>query len=193
MAESTAVAQALALAFLADAWGKRELLAAGEQVLGSKPAWLARLVHQILTRFDEPPTHDLRALRELIEASRSFRSAFIGRTPPPRVAAVFARPPSMGHARWSVPELCTNHDLAGWCGWSDAELDWFADLKQLNCRGAARALQHYSFQWLAKRRGGYRLLEAPKPRLKSVQRRILHELLDQVPVHEAAHGFVRGR
>jgi hypothetical protein len=76
MAESAAVAQALALAFLADAWGKRELLAAGERVLGSKPAWLGRLVRQVLTRFRQSPKDDLRALRELIEASRSFRSAF---------------------------------------------------------------------------------------------------------------------
>jgi len=193
MAESAAVAQALALAFLADAWGKRELLAAGERVLGSRPAWLGRLVRQILARFREPPTADLRALRELIETSRSFRSAFTGWTPRPGIAAVVANQPSMAQSRWSVPELCTSHELAGWCGWSDSELDWFADLKQLNSRSAERALQHYSFQWLPKRRGGYRLLEAPKSRLKSVQRRILHEILDQVPTHEAAHGFVRGR
>lgn len=193
MAESTAVAQALSLAFLGDAWGKRELLAAGERVLGSRPAWLGRLVRQILTRFHAPPTDDIHGLRELIEASRSFRSAFAARDPRPRIAAVFAHQPSMGQTRWRVPELCTNHDLAHWCGFSDTELDWFADLKQQNCRSAARPLQHYCFHWLPKRRGGYRLLEAPKPRLKSVQRRVLHEILDQVPVHEAAYGFVRGR
>ena len=37
------------------------------------------------------------------------------------------------------------------------------------------------------------MLEAPKPRLKALQRRLLHELLDWVPVHPAAHGFVGGR
>jgi hypothetical protein len=46
---------------------------------------------------------------------------------------------------------------------------------------------------MPKRTGGMRLLEAPKPTLKAIQRRILHEILDRVPPHEAAHGFRSGR
>ena len=38
----------------------------------------------------------------------------------------------------------------------------------------------------------YTLL-APKPKLKQVQKRILSEILDRVPPHPAAHGFVNGR
>ena len=34
---------------------------------------------------------------------------------------------------------------------------------------------------------------APKARLKEIQRWVLHEILDQVPVHAGAHGFQRGR
>ena len=37
------------------------------------------------------------------------------------------------------------------------------------------------------------MIEAPKARLKEVQRWILREILDQVPAHAAAHGFARGR
>jgi hypothetical protein len=37
------------------------------------------------------------------------------------------------------------------------------------------------------------LIEAPKPRLKAIQRRILRDILDIVPVHRAACGFVAGR
>ena len=51
------------------------------------------------------------------------------------------------------------------------------------------ALQHYRYRWLEKRSGGLRLLEAPKPQLRSIQRRILHELLEHIPPHAAAHGF----
>jgi len=193
MAESAAVARALALAFLAGGWGKRELLSSAERVLGAKPSWLKHVVHQVLTRFREPPRDDLRALREQIEGSRSFRSAFVARAPRPRVEAVFTGPPSMGQTRWPVPQLSNNQELAEWCGWSDAELQWFADPKQLNSHSPKPSLQHYSFRWLPKRRGGYRLLEAPKAHLKHVQRQILHDILDRVPVHEAAHGFVRGR
>jgi hypothetical protein len=37
------------------------------------------------------------------------------------------------------------------------------------------------------------VIEAPKPRLKALQRRVLHEILDFIAVHDAAHGFVGGR
>ncbi len=37
------------------------------------------------------------------------------------------------------------------------------------------------------------MVEAPKSRLKSLQRQILRELLDGIPVHDASHGFRRHR
>lgn len=41
--------------------------------------------------------------------------------------------------------------------------------------------------------GGTRTIAAPTGFLKHVQRRILREILEKIPVHEAAHGFVKGR
>src|SRR3546814_11424370 len=43
------------------------------------------------------------------------------------------------------------------------------------------------------KKAGARLLEVPKPRLREIQRKILRRILDLVPPHDAAHGFVRGR
>ena len=37
------------------------------------------------------------------------------------------------------------------------------------------------------------MIERPKARLKEIQRWILREMLVWIPVHDAAHGFVRGR
>jgi retron-type reverse transcriptase len=37
------------------------------------------------------------------------------------------------------------------------------------------------------------LIEAPKPRLKELQRQILSEILEKIPPHPAAHGFLKGR
>ena len=54
-------------------------------------------------------------------------------------------------------------------------------------------LGHYHYRVLAKKSGGARLIEAPKGRLKQMQRRILALILEQVPVHDAVHGFVKGR
>jgi hypothetical protein len=46
---------------------------------------------------------------------------------------------------------------------------------------------------LAKRQGGFRLVESPKWQLRELQRRILHEVLDHIPAHDAVHGFRSGR
>ena len=50
----------------------------------------------------------------------------------------------------------------------------------------------YTTFWMAKRRGGYRNIEAPNPRLKAIQRAILDRLLTPLPVHTAATGFRPG-
>jgi len=49
---------------------------------------------------------------------------------------------------------------------------------------------HFSIQ---KRRGGTRGIWSPIPTLKTAQRWILHHILEQLPTHGAAHGFVSGR
>jgi hypothetical protein len=58
---------------------------------------------------------------------------------------------------------------------------------------ATPVLQHYTYIFVDTPSGPPRLIEAPKPKLRAIQRRILHEILDPVPAHERAHGFVRGR
>lgn len=52
---------------------------------------------------------------------------------------------------------------------------------------------HYHRFGIPKKTGGERKISAPLPRLKALQRSILDRILGQVPIHEAAHGFVPGR
>jgi hypothetical protein len=92
-----------------------------------------------------------------------------------------------------VPALATPAELADWLDLGLAELDWFADCHGREAQTPAGPLRHYTYRWLVKRSGKLRLLEAPKQRLKAVQRRLLHEVLDRVPPHDAAHGYRRGR
>lgn len=56
-----------------------------------------------------------------------------------------------------------------------------------------RRTDRYDSARLAKRTGGYRYLDVPDARLARFQRGLLRGLLDQIPVHAAAYGFVRGR
>jgi retron-type reverse transcriptase len=92
-----------------------------------------------------------------------------------------------------IPELRAPGDLAEWLNVSSRQLDWFADMKRQHARTVIPVLQHYFYTFIEKRDGSHRLLEAPKPKLRSIQRRILHEILDFLPAHDSAHGFVRGR
>ena len=93
---------------------------------------------------------------------------------------------------WPIPAIATTADLADWLSLYPNELDWFADLKGLLYRGTP-PLRHYHYRLIPKSTGGVRIIEIPKPRLKYLQRRILTCILDRVPPHPAAHGFVKNR
>lgn len=71
-----------------------------------------------------------------------------------------------------------------------SELDWLAD-RGTWLRSRTGPLQHYRVTPIPKRRGA-RVLEIPKPRLRETQRRILRRVLDRLPPHPAAQGFVAG-
>ena len=60
-------------------------------------------------------------------------------------------------------------------------------------RRASLGDQHYRYELLPKRTGGWRLLEVPHPYLRALQRKALDELVSRVPPHAAAVGYVRGR
>jgi RNA-directed DNA polymerase len=51
----------------------------------------------------------------------------------------------------------------------------------------------YSSFRIAKRDGGSRLVQAPSPELKQIQHWVQGHITSRLAVHEAAHGFVRGR
>ena len=54
-------------------------------------------------------------------------------------------------------------------------------------------LRHYLYATMHRSGGLVRVIERPKQRLKEIHRRILHDILDWIPAHDAAHGFTRGR
>jgi RNA-directed DNA polymerase len=94
---------------------------------------------------------------------------------------------------WNVPAILTEHDLAAWLRVRENELGWFATLRSNQAKRAEGKLQHYHYRVLAKASGSVRLIEAPKFRLKAMQHKILAQILDEIPVHPAVHGFVKGR
>jgi len=79
-------------------------------------------------------------------------------------------------------------DLAKWLDVPQPELrEWLSN------RPTWTLGYEYTRFTIPKRRGGTRTIEAPNDKLKALQRRILHRLLNPLPMHPAVTGFVRGR
>lgn len=91
--------------------------------------------------------------------------------------------------QWRVPALTTPAEVAAWLAIHPQELHWLAT----SASGGSNKQGHYQRRWSPKRRGGWRLIEAPKLRLKRTQRDILDGILRHIPPHNAVHGFHPGR
>ncbi len=61
------------------------------------------------------------------------------------------------------------------------------------CRAGTAAGSPYVEFEIDKANGTKRPIAAPRAPLRKVQRTILREILDKIPLHDAAHGFVKGR
>jgi hypothetical protein len=66
------------------------------------------------------------------------------------------------------------------------------DLAALMRPGTAKGSGYVEFE-IPKAKGGTRRISAPRAPLRKVQRILLEQILDRVPVHDACHGFVAGR
>lgn len=91
------------------------------------------------------------------------------------------------------PELLNLEQLADWLQISFGQLAWLTHRFQPGSKAPSVPESHYIYHWADKRSGGQRLIESPKPLLKSVQKRILEQILNRVPVHANCHGFAQGR
>jgi hypothetical protein len=171
-------AAALADAFLSGPWDEERMRRRGALV-APRARWLRPLIRAVLARFPAPPHVHRSALVAAIATAEPFRKAMARVRPP--LAFPFLGPYEGGPPRWDVPALPTSGDLAAWLGLTIPDLDWLADRRNLLRSRREGPLHHYVSTWVPKRSGGARLLEAPKARLRAIQRRILREILDRVP------------
>lgn len=182
----------LAARLLAGPWTRPAIQAAIDAVLGPLTQSLHETLVDALADLGEatyPPAP--RALTAFLIRLPYFR------LPPGRTVVTVLDPPRFAplppFAHLKIPALATLGELGAWLGEPSGQLHWLADERRGHGRAAEAALQHYRYGFVGKRGGGVRLVEAPKPRLKAIQRRILHEILAVVPVHDCARGFVAGR
>lgn len=181
---------ALASGFLAGPWTQESLIERGGAMLAARPRWLRHLVGRVLEAFPDPPRSARDALAVFLTNDEKLRRD-LARLPSPHIKTWLVDAPRMSPTRFNVPFINTWADLAGFCGVDVPLLDWLSNRRSWGRKRDAKLL-HYRYTWVPKRRGGYRLLAAPKLRLRNVQRRILHGILDQVPAHAAATAYRPG-
>jgi hypothetical protein len=191
---SNPVTRGLAEVFVSGPWREDDLVARGARAVGRR-RWLRPLVRRVLAAFDGPRPTAAR-LAAFLGDDPGLRHAHSRR--PIGLEQGSTLPPVMwpapgGPSAWRVPELTTPAALAGFLGLELSALDWFADVQGRGRRRSDGPLSHYRYAWRPKATGPARLIAAPKPRLKAIQRRVLDALLAAIPPHEAAHGFRPGR
>ncbi|WP_299465933.1 reverse transcriptase family protein [uncultured Gimesia sp.] len=92
---------------------------------------------------------------------------------------------------YNLPRFDTPLELSEWLEIPLGKLAWLTHRFNQFDRPDDVNESHYTYHWLPKR-NGFRLIESPKPFIKIAQQQILHELLNKIPVHSAAHGFITG-
>lgn len=184
------VAHGLARAWLTTTWTRLSLINTGTRVTDFRPSVLRALADRMLARFPDgqPPPRRAALVRALLE-DRIFARAkpMAGKGRQLRMHTTRSPPMQPGPAArdWNVPALRTPAALADFLGVGVSTLDGWADAQSRSV-GELDEWLHYRRYWQ-----GDRLIEAPKTQLAKMQRRILHQILDHVPPHFAAHGFVR--
>jgi retron-type reverse transcriptase len=192
--ERAHVATGLAGAFLAGEWDPPAMARRGKRALADRRHWLNDLALAVHQAYRVRPADRPRELARFVAACPPFVAAFqASDRPPPQVHVWMAAPTEMGARRWPVPVIDDLARLATWLGVRPAHLEWFADVRSLERGVHDERLRHHHRRWIVKPDGSSRLLEAPKRELKDLQRQVLHQILDRIPPHPAAHGFHPGR
>lgn len=187
-------ARLVALCVADTEWEQRALIAQLAPLFGGGPPEPSRIAARLMLLGGVERSPRIGQIVEILTNDQDFRNRFAA-TRVARIQPGAARmQPLPDHlAVLPLPQLATRRDLALWLGLSDDDLDWFAGIERRSGSRPDPKTNHYSYQWRDRSAGFPRLLEIPKSRLKSLQKSILGNILNRVPVHDNAHGFRRRR
>jgi hypothetical protein len=166
------------------------MLSRVRDAMGTERPWMRTLVRAARSHYAAAPAAALGDLARWLSTHDAFGDAVADRRP----VVHYATPaPEMAESPWHVPPLATTRELATWIGIDRDVLEVLADRRGISRSSKHQQARHYRYAWIPKTLGGHRLVEAPKWRLRTAQRRILDGILNHIPPHDAAHGFRPGR
>jgi len=184
------VAQGVAIAFLKSDWHPVAQTRMANQLFRTKQPWLNDLAHRVIEEFTSPPS--LADLEKFITTDDRFQLNVKSRNLKQLDRRRLLGDQPVASLHWLIPKIETLNELASWLDVSLKELTWLANFNS-RFDDRLRAPQHYVMTAIKKRSKGIRLIESPKPKLKTVQRIINDSILSRVDPHPSAHGFCRGR
>ena len=159
------------------------------QTLGHNWRWIRPLARRYVKLVADKARLRERDVVKFLEADEAFQCACVRHRKRLRVQNWIAPQqelqPVPAAIAWELPAIESIGDLAEWLAVSAEELAWFADLKMLGSRNPNGRLRHYHYRILNKIFGSVRLIEAPKPRLKQLQRQIPKQIIEKVAAHPA--------
>ena len=169
----------LAQAFVSGESTMSGIVARAAHVVDGRPRWLRRVARRYLKAFANRARPRLEDVERFLYQHRDREQRL-------KVKHLLTEPqlmqPVAAALDWDVPVLESVGDVGRWLGVVAPRLEWFAAFSD-----------HYHYRVLPKSNGALRIIEAPKKKLKSIQREILTGVLERVPPHSAVHGFVKGR
>jgi RNA-directed DNA polymerase len=170
-------------------WSVAEIAYRFGQHIQKPHSWLKPLAKRLFSQFPNRPSH-IDEFTQVLSNDPAFRKRSTEGTLHAHYDVKY-RPPGdvVPLHGWNVPRWKSLGELAEWLQLAPEQLDWYADVRSINDDAHDACLEHYRRRWVPKRGGKWRLIEAPKDRLKEIQRRLLHECLDAIPPHEASCGF----
>jgi RNA-directed DNA polymerase len=191
------IVSALARTFLSAESDLESVVTRANEALGRRWRWLRPVARRFVKEFGGRTRPRVREAERFLLSDPGFQRALAKHGAELKVVVPVVLEPQMRPIatakNWKIPTILIEHNLAVWLRVSESELAWFATLKSNQAKRTDGRLQHYHYRVLTKTDGSARLIEAPKERLKSMQRKILSEILERVPVHPNVHGFVKRR
>jgi RNA-directed DNA polymerase len=189
----------LTRAFINAPWTAELVTESGAACFDHWPSWMPALAQRVVAVFRVAPLDRRDQLFTLILEFLELNAEPAELAKPPVPHVTIGEPSEAACAsravlpEWPVPVFASVSDLAERLELSDGQLAWLADVRGLERTVEREQLRNYRYLAAPRRGAMPRLIEAPKLRLKEVQRWILHEILGKVPPHPAAQGFVPGR
>jgi RNA-directed DNA polymerase len=178
--------QSLAGGFCSSQWHFKTLLSNFIESVNGIPDDAGALISELLVAFPEKPSNEV--MEAYLYEHERIRNWFSVHSARPSILKYDLAAYGENTVQEGLPSFNNITDLAHWLNISVQQLEWLADIKR-HAPDTPHHLQHYHYSLIKKRRGGVRLIESPKFLLKTIQRKINHEIILQCDVHEAAHGF----